>query len=107
MTGVSAKGLVERDGRIAGVEVAGAGISRHTLEAPLVVGADGRNSSLASLAGAEPSRSPNHRFGVFASMRHVDLVRGQTSQMWLTGAEVAYVFPNDDGVTVVAWIGAE
>jgi len=104
LTGSSAKALVERDGRITGVELGGSG-AQATLHARLVVAADGRNSSLAGMAGVQAKSSPNRRHGLFAPMRHVDLQRGETSQMWLTGPDAAYIFPNDDGVTVIAWIG--
>ena len=103
MSGWSTKGLVEQGGRIAGVELA-SGNKQITLRSRLVVAADGRNSPLAKLAGVKAKSAPNRRFSIFAPMHNVDLRRGNTSQMWLTGSEAAYVFPNDDGVAVVAWI---
>lgn len=106
MSGWSARALVEHDGRIAGVELsAGEGKQSCTLHAALVVAADGRNSALASLAGVKPKSAPTRRFGIAVQMRDVDLRRGQTSQMWLTGPAAAYVFPNDAGITVLAWMG--
>lgn len=104
MLGASAKGLVQSAGRITGVELGGSQ-GKGSLTARLVVAADGRLSSLATLAGAKAKSSPNLRFGVLAPMRHVDLQRGSVAQMWFTGTEVAYIFPNDDGVTLVAWMG--
>jgi flavin-dependent dehydrogenase len=103
LTGSPARVLVERAGRVAGVELGG-NAGGTTLEARLVVAADGRNSSLARMAGADARSSPNARFGIFAPMRDVDLQRGTTSQMWLSGADAAYVFPNDGGVTVLGWM---
>lgn len=104
LLGVSAKGLVEREGRVAGIELGGSK-GEGSLTARLVVAADGRQSALAAMAGAKTQSSPNVRFGVMAPMRNVDLQRGRVSQMWLTGPDAAYVFPNDDGVTIVAWMG--
>ena len=104
MTGTSASGLIESDERISWVQLGGAHASG-AVRARLVVAADGRNSALAKMAGVEVKSCPNLRHGVLAPLRHVDLGRGETSQMWLHGAEVAYVFPNDDGVTVLAWLG--
>lgn len=103
LLGTTAKSLIEQDGRIVGVELGGA-TGHGSLHARLVVAADGRHSALAAQAGAETKSAPNTRFGVMAPMRNVDLKRGNTSQMWMTGPEVAYVFPNDDGVTVLAWM---
>ncbi|TBO30400.1 NAD(P)/FAD-dependent oxidoreductase [Aquabacterium lacunae] len=102
LTGVSARGLIDHQGRIAGVRVQGA-IGERSLRTPLVVAADGRHSEMARLAGVVPRQSQNRRHGVMLAMRGVDLQRGQRSQMWLTGPEVAYVFPNDDSVTLLAW----
>jgi flavin-dependent dehydrogenase len=56
-------GLVEDRGRVTGVRVAHNGFER-TLEARLVVGADGRNSTIAGLVGARKyNLTPNERFG--------------------------------------------
>ena len=104
MTGTAITGLTQTDGRITGVKLGGAAEAR-SLRARLVVAADGRNSELAEMAGAPAKSAPNQRHAVLAPLRLVDRQRGDTSQMWLHGAEVAYVFPNDDGVTVLAWMG--
>jgi menaquinone-9 beta-reductase len=103
MTGLSAKALIERDGHIVGIEASGPA-GTVSLEARLVVAADGRNSEMARLAGVKPRTSPNQRHGVLQALRGVDLTRGTRSQMWMTGPEVAYVFPNEDGVSIVAWM---
>lgn len=50
-TGVIVRSLVQEDGRVAGVEVESDG-GRATMRAPLVVGADGRLSTIAKLVGA-------------------------------------------------------
>lgn len=104
LTGVSARGLIDDRGRIAGVRVQGA-IGDRSLRAGLVVAADGRHSEMARLAGVVPRQSQNRRHGVMLALRGVDLQRGVRSQMWLEGADVSYVFPNDDGVTLMAWCG--
>ena len=104
MTGRPAAGLTQVRGRVSGVRLGGTGEAR-CFGARLVVAADGRNSALAEMAGAPTKSAVNHRHAVLAPLRRVDRRRGETSQMWLHGAEVAYVFPNDDGVTVLAWMG--
>ena len=88
-----------------GVELAGA--ATRVVRAPLIVGADGRNSPLATLAGIAPASSPNSRFGAIRAYRNVSLRRGTCSQMWLRGPETAYVFPNDGGVTVIAYMATK
>jgi len=101
MTGRSARALIERDGRICGVELAGHE-GQMSLIARLVVAADGRHSELARMADVPARSSPNLRFGAMVTMRKVDLRRGTTSQMWFNGPEITYVFPNDDNFTVIA-----
>lgn len=103
LTGMTARALIERQGRITGV-VAHADDREVSLMARLVVAADGRHSEMATRAGVMPATAPNLRHGLMLPMRGVDLTRGQTSQMWVTGPEAAYVFPNDGGVTLLGWV---
>lgn len=98
--GYAARELVRKNGRVAGVNV------HHdatilSLCARLVVAADGRNSRLAKLAQVPTTSSPNIRGGITALYRNVQLKCGQVSQMWFKGTHVAYVFPNDDNITLV------
>lgn len=78
-----------------------------TLRARVLVGADGRSSTVAKLAGVKPSSSENCRFDAIRSYRNVPLRRATCSQMWLRGTEVGYIFPNDDGVTVIAYMATK
>ncbi|ANB76880.1 hypothetical protein AYM40_32520 [Paraburkholderia phytofirmans OLGA172] len=96
--------LVEQQD-VTGVELAGA--HSGVLLTRLAVGADGRNSPLATLAGVKPVSSTNTRFGALASYRGVPLVRGTCSQMWMRGSEIGYIFPNDDGITVVTYLSTK
>ncbi|MFL9962498.1 hypothetical protein PQR02_15640 [Paraburkholderia sediminicola] len=77
------------------------------VSAPLIVGADGRSSPLATLAGIKAASSENCRFGAIRAYRGVAPRRGTCSQMWLRGPEVGYVFPNDNGVTVIAYMATK
>jgi menaquinone-9 beta-reductase len=71
------------------------------LSAPLVVAADGRNSTVATLAGVKLQSSPNTRWGIAVYAQGVNLRRGRLSQMWLNGSKVRYVFPNENGITMI------
>jgi 2-polyprenyl-6-methoxyphenol hydroxylase-like FAD-dependent oxidoreductase len=73
------------------------------IDAKVVVGADGRGSSIARLAGVPGRVLPHGRFGYMAYYEGLEL-RGAPghSQMWLTGRDALYCFPNDDGVTIAA-----
>jgi 2-polyprenyl-6-methoxyphenol hydroxylase-like FAD-dependent oxidoreductase len=65
--------LVRENGRVAGVRVLRDGRER-TLRASLVVGADGRNSTIATLAGARKyNLMPGERFLYWAFFEGVDL----------------------------------
>jgi flavin-dependent dehydrogenase len=71
------------------------------LRSSLVVGADGRGSRVAKLAGLPARARPHGRFAYFAQYRDVGLTAGMCSQMWVLEPDFVYVFPQDDGVTVL------
>ena len=98
MQGVSVRELLRNGDRIVGVATQGE--RSGPLRARLVVAADGRQSAMAKLAEMPLKRSPNGRFGCFAQYRGLDLARPGTSLMWLDAPLAAYLFPNDDGVSV-------
>jgi len=102
LSGCSVRKLIKHDGAICGLELEGA--HPGSLTATVVVGADGRNSEIAKLAGVKASSSENNRFAANRAYRNVGLRRGACSQMWLRGGEAGFVFPNDDGVTVIAYM---
>jgi menaquinone-9 beta-reductase len=66
------------------------------------VAADGRGSEIGNLAGVRARVKPNNRFTYFAYYRGLELISGQTGQLWLLEPNTAIAYPNDDGVTLVA-----
>ena len=94
--------LVRRSGRVDGVVAEDRDGTRRRLRGRLVVGADGANSTVADLADVSVTTRPNERFAYFAHFRGVELVGAPRSSMWLLEPDVAYAFPNDDGITVLA-----
>lgn len=73
------------------------------VDAKVVVGADGRGSTVARLAGIPGRVLPHGRFGYMGYYEGLELRSSPGhSQMWLTGRDVLYCFPNDDGLTVAA-----
>jgi 2-polyprenyl-6-methoxyphenol hydroxylase-like FAD-dependent oxidoreductase len=73
------------------------------VDAKVVVGADGRGSSIARLANIPGRVLPHGRFGYMGYYEGLELHSSPGhSQMWLTGRDVLYCFPNDDGLTVAA-----
>jgi 2-polyprenyl-6-methoxyphenol hydroxylase-like FAD-dependent oxidoreductase len=94
--------LVREGGRPVGVVTTGRDGEEQELRARLVVGADGRDSHVAELAGIEAEEAPHERFAYFAYYEDLPLPTGHRSQMWLADPEVAYAFPQDDGLTLLA-----
>ncbi|GAA2771922.1 NAD(P)/FAD-dependent oxidoreductase [Streptomyces showdoensis] len=92
--------LVAEGGRTAGVRASTADGERE-IRARLVIGADGKDSAVAKLAGIPARRHENGRFGYLAHFRNLPLERG-VGQTWFLEPDMAYAFPNDDGVTVLA-----
>jgi len=89
-------------GRVKGVVARERDGSEHELHAKLVVAADGRDSGVAKLAGEPAKLKPNNRFGYFAHYRDTPLVTGASAQMWLLDPDMAYGFPTDGGLTLLA-----
>ncbi len=72
------------------------------VRAKVVVGADGRGSKVARMAGV-PGRVRRHgRIAYMAYFEDLRLTSGTRSQMWMLDPDMAYTFPNDDGVTLIA-----
>ncbi|MFJ6935118.1 NAD(P)/FAD-dependent oxidoreductase [Streptomyces sp. NPDC101132] len=93
-------GVVREAGRSVGVR-ASTRQGEREVRARLVVGADGKDSAVAKLAGVPTRQHENARFGYLAHYRDLPLPGG-IGQTWFLEPDMAYAFPNDDGVTVLA-----
>ncbi len=96
----------DRNGRVDGVAAEINGTARR-IGAKLVIGADGYSSKVATLASLPGKLAPNNRFVYFAEYRDVRVPPWCTTAMWLTGRDAAYVFCNEDGVTLLAAVPAK
>jgi len=74
------------------------------VRARLVVGADGRNSTVARLAAAPTRTLPNARFCYMAYFTGIDLGLGPTvtARLWSRDGDAAIASRNEDGVTILA-----
>ena len=97
-TGKRVTGLVERDGRVAGVRVEGDG-GGYELEAPLVVGADGRGSLVARSTGARTYNAvPNQRLACWAYYEGVPATDPATLFVQRWDEEFLIACPCDSGL---------
>ncbi|MFB7512715.1 NAD(P)/FAD-dependent oxidoreductase [Streptomyces sp. NPDC056144] len=102
LLGHQVKGLIQEAGRTVGVRTATPkGGGEREIRARLVVGADGKDSAVAKYAGVPSREYANQRFGYLAHFRDLPLPDG-IGQVWFLEPDMAYAFPNDDGVTVLA-----
>ena len=95
--------LVWEDGRIAGVCWTGADGEERELRASLIVGADGRRSTVARLAGAEQAHrfNANERACYYAYFAGDSAAWASIAGQWREGRELATAFPCDGGLTLV------
>jgi flavin-dependent dehydrogenase len=76
--------------------------SGHELRAPLVVGADGRDSKVAALAGVEGETIPHGRFSYGAYYEGPPPAGAPDGTIWLLDPAWVAAFPTDDGLTLYA-----
>src|SRR5256714_4179720 len=98
--GVTVVGLLSEDGRPAGVRIETPKRAAQSMRARLVVGADGRGSTIARLARVPGRVRPHNRFYYFAYLRGVE-PRTTSARLWFLDPDGAAAFPNEDDLTVV------
>lgn len=88
-------------GALTGVAYRDADGAARRAQARLLVLADGRHSQAARLAGVPTRSYLNGRFAVFAHYRDLKLPGSGAAQYWLTGRDMAFAYPCDDGLTLL------
>lgn len=106
LPGLTAVGL---DGgeQVEGVRVSGRGEKERTLTARLVVAADGRDSQVARMAGVAGRVRAHGRFCYFSYFRDVPLRDPNRGMVWFGDPDMAYVHPNEEGVSMVGVVPAK
>jgi flavin-dependent dehydrogenase len=94
--------LRDGEGRPCGVRGRRRNGERLEVRAQVVVGADGRGSDVARLAGVPGRVLPNRRIGYMAYYEGLEVAAAPDSMVWFQDPEVRYAFPNDDGIVVLA-----
>jgi len=104
MLGQTATGLLREGGRTVGIRVSDRDGGGRELRAALVVGADGRGSRVAALGGHRTKMKTNNRFVYYAYYRDTPLPTGDSTQVWFLDPDMAYAFPTDGGLTLLACV---
>jgi flavin-dependent dehydrogenase len=95
--------LIKKDGRVRGVQVAPRKGKPYTIEADLVVGADGRLSTIARLAGAQRYHVlPSERMSTWAYFRGVPRQGDAKLYYHRLGDDFIVAAPADDDLFLVA-----
>jgi 2-polyprenyl-6-methoxyphenol hydroxylase-like FAD-dependent oxidoreductase len=101
--GVSFRDLVVENGRIRGVEISEKGDSR-TIDADLVIGADGRASSVRRKAELEVIRRPQSFDIVWCKVPQPVPLDFQGASLYLGNRHFSLAFPTYDGTLQMAWV---
>ena len=94
--------LLGSNGRPTGVRTVDRERRQRDISARVVVAADGRDPDVARLSGVRSRVMPHGRFAYFAYYRNLPLVSGDRTLFWFLDPDVAYAFPQDDDVTLMA-----
>jgi menaquinone-9 beta-reductase len=100
LSGWTVRDLCRTRRRITGVVAHDRAGGTRVLQASLVVGADGRHSAVATLAGVPERRRANRRALYYAYHRGLPVDR--VGRMWFHDGDASYAYPNDDGLVVLA-----
>ncbi len=86
------------DGGVSGVRIGDRQGNSTLLRARLLVGADGRDSSIAKLAGLPSRTKPHERFSYAAYFEGPPPTGFPDSSIWMTDPQWAAAFPTDSGL---------
>lgn len=98
--GATVTDLTYEQGRVAGVQLRTQDGTQQ-LAGRVVVAADGKHSTIAKLLGADTKYRPHARFGYAGYFEGLTDESGDP-RIWLLDPDVAYSFPTDGGLTLLA-----
>jgi menaquinone-9 beta-reductase len=103
MLGRTATRVLREDGAVGGVVVRTATTGEETeLRAPLTIGADGRDSQIAELAGLPDKQSSHGRFAYGGYFEGATTAISPDAAFWMLDPQWAAAFPTDAGLTFYA-----
>jgi 2-polyprenyl-6-methoxyphenol hydroxylase-like FAD-dependent oxidoreductase len=100
--GHTVQGLLRDGERVSGVQARNSHNQTVTLRARLVVGADGRGSRVAKLAGVRTKTVRHGRFAYGAYFEGPAPAGAPDASLWLLDPDMAAVFPTDGGLNFYA-----
>lgn len=103
LLGASVRRLLRgRDGEVRGVGLHDAAGGERELAAPLTIGADGRGSTVAKLAGVKERRVAHGRFAYAAYFEGPEPEGAPDCSFWVLDPQMVAAFPTDGGLTMYA-----
>lgn len=102
LLGVTVDGLLRDPGGVTGIEAVERSGARQSLRARLVIGADGRDSRVAELAGVGKRTRPHGRIAYGGYFEGPPPDGAPDARMWLLDPQWAAAFPTDSGLTFYA-----
>jgi flavin-dependent dehydrogenase len=105
MLGRTACRVLREGGSVAGVAVRSSDGEETELRAPLTIGADGRDSQVAKLAGLEDRQRPHGRFAYGGYFEGAAPASAPDASFWMLDPQWAAAFPTDSGLTFYAVMG--
>jgi 2-polyprenyl-6-methoxyphenol hydroxylase-like FAD-dependent oxidoreductase len=100
--GVAVRNLLTEDGRVAGLEMDGKEGTRK-LEAALVIGTDGRNSTVRMRAGFEPLKFPTGYDVLWFKIPKPDVYEKGVMSLMCSRDQMILMYVTHDGMFQVAW----
>jgi hypothetical protein len=105
MLGRAATRVLREGGEVTGVVVRGSAGEERELRAPLTVGADGRDSKVAELAGLPDKKRPHGRFAYGGYFEGPATEIAPDAAFWMLDPQWAAAFPTDFDLTFYAVMG--
>jgi len=102
LLGQTARELLHDDGAVCGLRARDRTGRELTLRARLVVGADGRGSRVAKLAGVRERRHPHERIAYGTYFEGPAPNGSPDASLWLLDPDMVAAFPTDSGLTFYA-----
>ncbi len=90
------------DGGVSGIRIEDRQGNATRLRTRLLIGADGRDSSIAQLAGVRSRTSPHRRFSYTGYFEGPPPTGSPNGSIWMTDPQWGAAFPTDDGTTMYA-----